>query len=189
MTKQELRKLYKQKRSQLSEKDRLKLDDLLLIQFQQLAFKNVLNVLSYWPLQDKQEINTFLFTDYLHFRMPGMQLCFPVIDPATNSFKAFAVNDDTRFALNAYKIGEPVDGQEIPSEEIDMIITPLLCFDKKGYRVGYGKGFYDRFFTQCRTDVIKAGLSYFEPEDRIDDIDEFDVPLSLCITPHNIYEF
>ncbi|HJU45732.1 MAG TPA: 5-formyltetrahydrofolate cyclo-ligase [Chitinophagaceae bacterium] len=189
MIKQELRKLYKQKRSQLSGKERLKLDDLLLIQFQQLSFNHVVNVLSYWPLQEQQEINTFLFTDYLQFRMPGMQLCFPVIDPATRSFKAFAVNEDTRFALNAYKIGEPVDGQEIPAGELDLVIAPLLCFDKKGYRVGYGKGFYDRFLQQCRADVIKAGLSYFEPEERIEDIDEFDVPLSVCITPHNIYEF
>ena len=189
MTKQELRKIYKQKRVQLSGKERLKMDDLLLIQFQQLAFDNVLHVLTYWPLQEKQEINTFLFTDYLHFRIPGMQLCFPVINADTDSFKAFAVTDDTRFSLNSYGIGEPADGKEIAAEDIDLVITPLLCFDKKGYRAGYGKGFYDRFFQLCRTDVIKIGLSYFEPEDRIDDINEFDVPLNLCITPHNIYEF
>jgi 5-formyltetrahydrofolate cyclo-ligase len=189
MTKKELRKIYKEKRSQLSESERLKMDDLLLIQFQQLAFDNVINILTYWPLQDQREINTFLFTDYLNFRIPGMQLCFPVIDPPTNSFKAFAVTDDTRFTLNSYGIGEPADGYEIPAEEIDLIITPLLCFDKTGYRIGYGKGFYDRFLKQCRPGAIKAGLSYFEPEEKIDDIDEFDVPLSLSITPHNIYEF
>lgn len=189
MTKQELRQLYKQKRSQLSEKERLKLDDLLLIQFQQLAFENVINVLTYWPINEKKEINTYLLTDFLAFRMPGMQLCFPVINSETNSFKAFAVTDDTRFTLNSYGIGEPVDGQEIPSEELDLIITPLLCFDKTGYRVGYGKGFYDRFLKQCRPGAIIAGLSYFEPEEKIADINEFDVPLTLCITPHNIYEF
>jgi len=189
LTKQELRKIYKEKRSLLSEKERLKLDDLLLIQFQQLAFEHVINVLTYWPLSEKQEINTCLLTDFLAFRIPGLQLCFPVIDSATNSFKAFAVTDDTRFTLNSYGIGEPIDGKEVPAEELDLILVPLLCFDKKGYRVGYGKGFYDRFLKQCRPGAIKAGLSYFGPEERIDDINEFDVPLDLCLTPHNIYEF
>lgn len=189
MTKQELRKIYKEKRSQLSEKDRLKLDDLLLIQFQQLAFEHVINVLTYWPLNEQKEINTYLLTDFLAFRIPGLQLCFPVIDTNTNTFKPIAVTDDTRFTLNAYGIGEPVDGNPVPAEELDLIITPLLCFDKAGYRVGYGKGFYDRFLKQCRPGVIKLGLSHFGPEERIDDINEFDVPLDVCITPHNIYEF
>ena len=97
MLKKELRQLYKEKRTQLSEQERIKLDDLLLIQFQQLAFEHVINVLTYWPMPDKKEINTYLLTDFLAFRIPGLQLCFPVIDPATNSFKAFAVTDDTRF--------------------------------------------------------------------------------------------
>jgi 5-formyltetrahydrofolate cyclo-ligase len=64
----------------------------------------------------------------------------------------------------------------------------LIC-DTKGYRVGYGKGFYDRYLAHCRKDVVKIGFSYFDPVEKITDTDQFDVPLTYCITPQHIYEF
>jgi 5-formyltetrahydrofolate cyclo-ligase len=65
----------------------------------------------------------------------------------------------------------------------------LLAFDTRGYRVGYGKGYYDRFLTECRPDVIKVGLSFFEPEKQIDDINRFDIPLNYCVTPQQVFQF
>jgi 5-formyltetrahydrofolate cyclo-ligase len=73
--------------------------------------------------------------------------------------------------------------------ELDMIFVPLLAFDTRGYRVGYGKGFYDKYLAGCSNDCIKVGFSYFGPVSSIDDHHEFDVPLDLCITPQNIYVF
>jgi 5-formyltetrahydrofolate cyclo-ligase len=73
--------------------------------------------------------------------------------------------------------------------DIDMILVPLLAFDKKGYRVGYGKGFYDKYLADCRKNCIKAGFSYFDPVDEIADKGDFDVPLDLCITPQSVYVF
>ncbi len=70
-----------------------------------------------------------------------------------------------------------------------MIFVPLLAIDKKGFRIGYGKGFYDKWLAHCRQDCIKVGFSYFEPIDRIDGLHEFDLPLDICITPHNVYVF
>jgi 5-formyltetrahydrofolate cyclo-ligase len=67
--------------------------------------------------------------------------------------------------------------------------VPLLAFDEKGFRVGYGKGFYDRFLKQCKDGGIKIGLSYFNPIDTIEDAGEFDVPLNFCITPQKVYVF
>ncbi|HEX8461529.1 MAG TPA: 5-formyltetrahydrofolate cyclo-ligase, partial [Segetibacter sp.] len=73
--------------------------------------------------------------------------------------------------------------------EIDLVFVPLLAYDKRGYRVGYGKGFYDRYLSLCKPEVLKVGFSYFGPEESIDDTHQFDVPLNYCITPDNIYEF
>ena len=84
---------------------------------------------------------------------------------------------------------EPAGGKPVSEDQIDVVIVPLLVFDEKGNRVGYGKGFYDRFLSRCREDVIKIGLSFFDAEKRIDDTDEFDIPLTYCITPGKIYEF
>ena len=80
-------------------------------------------------------------------------------------------------------------GEKIEATDIDLVITPLLAFDKKGYRVGFGKGFYDKLLAQCKHDVIKVGLSFFEAEEKIDDIKQNDIPLDYCITSDTIYSF
>jgi 5-formyltetrahydrofolate cyclo-ligase len=190
MTKKELRGIYKQKRMALTEKECLRLNDLLLIQFQQMEIPYNVNVLlSYWPQEQHAEINTFLMTDYLQFRMPELQIAYPVANFEHTTMTAMLVNDDTDFKKNIYGIAEPVNGIEVAAEDIDMIFVPLLVFDTNGCRLGYGKGFYDRFLPGCREDSIKAGFSYFEPVAAIDDINQFDVPLTTGITPENIYEF
>ena len=190
MTKQYIRLQYKKKRAALTERERLRLDDLLLIQFQQYAIPADVNILlSYWPLKQFAEVNTHLMTDFLQFRMPGLQIAYPVTDFTDYSMKLYLADDGTDYHTNSYGIAEPVNGTAITAEEIDMVFVPLLAFDKKGYRVGYGKGFYDRLLAGCREDVIKTGFSFFEPVDSIEDIDQFDVPLTTAITPNSIYEF
>ena len=84
---------------------------------------------------------------------------------------------------------EPVKGEKVAAGEIDLVVTPLLAFDKRGYRVGYGKGFYDKFFQQCKSNVIRVGLSFFDAEEVIDNINPHDVPLHYCITPQTVYTF
>ncbi|UAN00087.1 5-formyltetrahydrofolate cyclo-ligase [Polaribacter litorisediminis] len=51
------------------------------------------------------------------------------------------------------------------------------------YRIGYGKGFYDRFLSKCKKDVKKIGLNFFKPIAKIDDINAFDVPLDDVMYP------
>ena len=84
---------------------------------------------------------------------------------------------------------EPVDGVEIPSTKIDVVFVPLLAFDEKGNRAGYGKGFYDAFLSECKPDAIKIGLSFFESEELITDVFEGDVKLDYCVTPNSIHSF
>lgn len=190
MIKQELRKIYKQKRIALSPTDRLKLNDLLLIQLQRLAFNNTIQVMmSFWPLENYGEMNTHLYTRYLELAIPNLIVTFPVVDTSDTDLRAVTVNKDTEFVKNKYGIAEPEEGEEIPSIEIDLVFVPLLAFDNNGFRVGYGKGYYDRFLQRCREDVVTIGFSYFEAVDKIDDVHQYDIPLNYCITPYKIYEF
>ncbi len=189
VVKQELRRIYKQKRLALSLKERLKLDDLLLIQLQHLSFSNNIHiVMSFWPLDSHGEMNTHLYTRYLELTIRGVKVAFPVI-ASSGKMHAVLVDDDTEFVDNKYGIAEPVEGEEVAPNKIDLVFVPLLAFDKKGFRVGYGKGYYDRFLQHCREDVVTVGFSYFEAVDKIEDTHQFDVPLNYCITPHKIYEF
>ena len=106
-----------------------------------------------------------------------------------NSTESVSSRDNTKIKKNQYNIPEPIDGIEVPSNKIDVVFVPLLAFDKKGHRVGYGKGFYDKFLSECKPDVIKIGLSFFEPEELITDVFEGDVKLDYCVTSNEVYFF
>ncbi len=189
MLKKETRRIYKEKRLALGAAERSKMDDLLLIQFQAAQLPVVETVFSYWPYDKAHEPNTFLITDYLAFQVPALQPCYPRINAETNTMDAIAVDPDTAFKNNLHNIPEPMDGLLVNPASIDMVIVPLLAFDKKGYRVGFGKGYYDRFLAGCRKDCLVVGLSYFDAIDELEDCNDFDVPLSHCITPYSVYVF
>jgi len=189
MNKADARRLYRDKRMQLSEAERSKMDDLMLIQFQRVDLPFLQSVLSYWPIEENHEPNTHLFTGYLKFKNPEIRICYPVADFNNLAIQAVATDIDTPFEKGKLNIHEPNGGASISVTEIEMVFVPLIIFDPNGYRVGYGKGFYDKYLAQCSDECIKTGFSYFEPVSSIDDRHDFDVPLDLCITPQNIYVF
>ncbi|CAN5775687.1 5-formyltetrahydrofolate cyclo-ligase [soil metagenome] len=189
MTKNELRQLYKEKRKALTAAEKDKLEDLMLIQFQRLDIDIPALIMTYAPIQKENEFDPQLITDYCFFKNPEQQLFYPVIEQKDNSMYSVIVNDQTLFAPNKFGIDEPVGALPMFPEEIDLLIVPLLAFDRNGNRVGYGKGYYDRFLKECRDDAVKIGFSFFEPEKKIDDIKKYDVKLDHCITPTDIYNF
>ena len=189
MIKTELRKTYREKRLSLKISEKDKLEDLLLIQFQQLYIDIPACIMTYAPFEAQHEYDPQLVTDYCFFKNPGQQLFFPVIGKEDDQLHAVPVNEGSRFEPNKYGIYEPVGGLPVPPEEIDMVIVPLLAFDLQGNRVGYGKGYYDRFLKRCRKDTLKIGFSFFDAEKEIEDVNEYDVKLDHCITATKIYNF
>jgi len=189
MNKKEIRSLFKEKRKTISAKDKLIWDDLLLIQFQKIDLSNIHTILTYWPMENMNEPNTHLISRYLEHMIPDVRIAYPVTNFETVEMKAVLTNEDTAFEANTFNIVEPEFGMELAAEEIDLILVPMLICDRSGNRVGYGRGFYDRFFNSCSKTGIKIALSYYDPIDKIDDISAFDVPLNICITPQHIYEF
>ena len=189
MTKKAIRNIFREKRFTISQTDKLKWDDLLLIQFQTLEMPFLNYVLSFYPIEQNNEPNTFLITEYLHFKNPNLQICYPRTNINERAMQAVICNADSIFEANEYNIPEPLDAEVAEPTDIDLVIIPMLAFDEKGNRVGYGKGFYDRYLKLCRNDCVKIGFSYFEAIDTIDDASEFDVPLDFCITPQRTYVF
>jgi 5-formyltetrahydrofolate cyclo-ligase len=106
-----------------------------------------------------------------------------------NLLEHFLLTDNTLLKPNKWGIPEPVNGIPVSPSQIDVIFVPLLAFDRSGHRVGYGKGFYDRFFAECRENSLKIGVSLFEAVDEISDAGKYDIPLDYCLTPERVYAF
>jgi 5-formyltetrahydrofolate cyclo-ligase len=189
MTKAGIRKIYKEKRSGLSLGEVEKFTDMILINFQQVKLPFISYVHTYIASGKLGEADPSALTRYLEFKNPGLKILVPKIDITSGELQHLHFNDEVELVNNAFGIPEPSGGEIFSPDEIDLVLVPLLAFDKRGFRVGYGKGYYDRFLSECRTDAIKIGLSFFEPVEQIDDINQFDIPLNYCITPQQVFEF
>jgi 5-formyltetrahydrofolate cyclo-ligase len=189
MDKKAVRNYYLQLRQNLSEAEwaqgSQRMCDLFFIHVD-LSFVRTLHI--YLPLRKKSEPDTWLIIDRLKREFPHIQLAVPKIDAVTNTMKSFLFEGVHQLKQNWWGIDEPQSGSEIAPGEMDLIIVPLLAFDKAGHRVGYGKGFYDKFLSQCRSDSKKVGLSFFGPVDKLSS-EAFDVPLDISITPTAVYSF
>jgi len=187
MLKSDARKELLAKRKNLTASDCLKWDDLLLIQFQKLDFSNVQTVANFYPLENKNEPNSLLFAKYLKTMVPDIQMVYPVVNTVTSTIEFYKESETVRF--NEWGIAEPISTELVESNSIDAVIVPLIGFDLRGQRIGYGKGFYDKYFENYPKHRPRIGVCYFEPLSNIEDTHEFDVPLTHCITPWNSYEF
>ncbi|NOU37544.1 MAG: 5-formyltetrahydrofolate cyclo-ligase [Ferruginibacter sp.] len=188
MLKEEIRILYKKRRREISVTQKEKLEDLMLIQFQKLFIDIEGVIMTYAPIDSMNEYNPYLIEEYCFFKNESVQLAYPVVDFVTDTLKVFLIKDETDFAKNIYGIEEPIGATEIKPSYIKIMFVPLLAFDSNGYRVGYGKGYYDKLLSFCNPNLIKIGFSFFE-DVIIDDINNFDKKIDYCITPNKIYQF
>ena len=190
MTKSELRKAYLERRRSLSPNDHSALSSKIVDRlFAEIDF-GAINVLHcYISLKHFGEVETRILFSRVWSTLPRIITTAPRIDDATNSVDSLIYQHDTPVNENRWRIPEPEGSEIIAPESLDLVIVPLLCFDRLGHRVGYGKGFYDRILQKCRPDCIKAGLSFFPPVDMIDDVHEADIPLDLCVTQTDTFRF
>lgn len=189
MTKVDLRNIYKEKRKQLSIAEVEKLTDLLLINFQKINLPFISIAHTYIAAEKLGEIDTSSITRYLEFKNPGLKILVPRIDTLSGNMHHLHYHDEVEFEDNSFGIAEPLGGEKIEANVIGLVLIPLLAFDKQGNRVGYGKGFYDKFLSECNEEAIKIGLSFFEPVAQIDDINQYDIPLNYCVTPQHVLDF
>lgn len=190
--KKDLRAYYKKLRCSLTDEQARKMDQEIMIQFRKIPIqgKGLKAALIYIPISHTREVDTKQCIQYLREEIkPGLQVAFPKTNFTTSDMDAILPAAATTFTETKHRLTEPDGGQKIAPGAIDVVLLPLLVFDQKGNRVGYGKGFYDRFLAKCRPDVLRIGLSYLPPITQIEDVTEFDIPLDYCATPDRLYDF
>lgn len=189
MTKDQLRREFIHKRNRILQNEYDELCHQLLDQFTRLDFTGVSCIHMFLPIRKRKEPDTLLIRDWLKAERPEIQIAFPKTNFADHTMQSFADDTDLRLEINAFDIPEPVTGTEINPDVIDLMLVPLLAFDKQGYRVGYGKGFYDRFMTRCKPGTQFVGLCFWGPVDQITDLNQFDQKMTACVTPENNCHF
>ena len=180
-----LRKSFKKQRSLL---DTNQVKGLSKRIFENLLELNVWEK-SFYHLYLSNEINNEVETDEIVnlLFMKNKRVFVPKI--LGKDLLNIEIDNNTNYSLNQLGIREPISSNQKDASLLEVIFVPLLIFDKLGHRVGYGGGYYDKFLGNIKDDVLKIGLSLFDPIDKIQDIEKHDVSLDYIITPKRVYDF
>lgn len=190
MKKEELRKLCLEKRQKMMPEER----DILSQRISKLFFQKVFaidysNIHIFLPIAKYNEVNTWMIIEELKTKKPPVRIVISKSNMASGQMINYFYDPAHRLVENKWGIPEPETGELCDNLSIDLVLVPLLAFDRRGQRIGYGKGFYDRFLKSCREDALKIGLSFEGPVEQIDDADENDVLLDSVVTPDRVYWF
>ncbi|MDD3224149.1 MAG: 5-formyltetrahydrofolate cyclo-ligase [Clostridium sp.] len=185
MNKKEIRHYILNEKAKLLEDNKKQLDDAI--------YNNVINCNFF--IKSK-----FIFT-YVSFEnevythsiikkalSQGKRICVPKIISKKSGMVACEIKSMQELVEGKYGILEPIsDNNKIDSKDIDFALIPGLAFDKDGYRIGYGGGFYDRFLASA--DFYKMGLSYeFQFMNNVPK-EDFDEKIDGMITEKGIKSF
>lgn len=187
MLKQDIRKLFRKKRDELSLPLKEKYDLQISQKFREFVSDTVNSVHIFLPIKSKKEIDTWTIIHQLWEQ--NLDVIVPKMHEGKNEISSCKLTPTTKLEENSWGVPEPVQAVLINESKIDAVVVPLLAYEPEGYRVGYGKGFYDNFLIRLGEKVMKIGLSYFPPVAEITDIDDWDIPMDVCITPDAIYQF
>jgi 5-formyltetrahydrofolate cyclo-ligase len=189
MTKNVLRTQYRQMRASLSLESKHKMLASMQEYFREIPLVRHALVLSYKAMASKHEVDTAVFEEVLSTEYDAASFCYPAVKFGTDKMDAYLDDMDIIWEDAGFGLRQPASGNKVSPEKIDIVLVPLLAFDTRGQRLGYGKGFYDGYLARCRAGVISIGLSWFEPEQTLPEIGAHDVPLKYCVTPQRLYVF
>lgn len=185
MTKAELRAHFMAQRLRLSDAEHQKKSHEINRRLLYQIPRDIRFVHTFLPNLPKGEVNLWpLIRIAIHWEIP---ICVPVVR-ANREMDAARYDNEVELQQKGFGVLEPVNPELIDPELIDVVLVPLIAFDSKGYRVGYGGGYYDRFLSRIpRAKTI--GVSLFPPVERISDLDQFDIPLDMCVTPEGMHNW
>ncbi|MBV6641860.1 MAG: 5-formyltetrahydrofolate cyclo-ligase [Cyclobacteriaceae bacterium] len=140
---------------------------------------------SFLPIERNKEVNTWPIIKELISR--NLQVVVSSTDLKKEQMLHYYYHPQLKFRLNRLKIPEPINAETADTSTIDLVLIPLLAADKKGNRIGYGKGYYDRLLQELPK-VKKVGLTLGPLFDEFDFAESHDIKLDYCITPFEIYQ-
>ena len=138
----------------------------------------------------RKEINTNYLIEAARTQLPQLQLATSYITNFDQAqMQTTRLQPESDLIGNHWGVPEPIEIWPVEATAVDVLVVPLLAYDTQGYRVGYGKGFYDRFLATCRPDALRVGVSLFAPTPPLEDLHANDLPLHHCVTPDRVYNF
>ncbi len=140
----------------------------------------------FFPIDRFNEVNTFYIKDSLE--QMGKTLYTSQVNRGSTELETLKLPHDAAFFLDEWGIPVPQESILVSPSKIELVFVPLLAYDVSGNRVGFGKGFYDSFLSKLKPEVLKIGLSFYGPEERIQP-DPHDVRLDFCFTPEKVFTF
>ena len=187
MNKKTLRALYRQKRATIPPEQQPQLSQQIAEQTLRLPIWDKRVFHSFLSIPSFGEVDTEPLIRLLQERGKTLVVSRTVME--TVRMEHFRYDPSQIQANNKWHIPEPQGGIPVKSEEIEVVFVPLLAYDTKGNRIGYGKGFYDNFLAECKSETLKVGLSFFPAEPLIEDVREDDIPLDYVVTPEEVFKF
>jgi 5-formyltetrahydrofolate cyclo-ligase len=161
-----------------------------IIEFVKPLPRNLM-LMSFQSMEHQREVLTSPIHSLLINEPYYHQLIFSKVEKNTSQLIPYLTDKKSTFIVSDWGILEPTEETSVRlnPKDIDVVFIPLLAVDTQGHRVGYGKGFYDRFLAQVKPDVIKIGLSLEEPIEPIEDLNPYDIALDFAIAPDATYRF
>lgn len=196
LSKQECRELFLARRASLSLMDTQRLSGQIADKLTNVLIGTTLRTVHCFIGDSlRKEVDTQLVREVVNTNMlllgEGEPLLWvaPRMTPSSPRLVHYIWQNKTPLLRNRWGILEPdpAYAEAVEPESLDAVLVPLLGYDAQGQRVGYGGGYYDRFLAECRLDVRRIGLSFFDPIDRILDTQPWDIRLDLCVTPSTIH--
>ncbi|MCU0451843.1 MAG: 5-formyltetrahydrofolate cyclo-ligase [Bernardetiaceae bacterium] len=141
------------------------------------------------PIAGQNEVDTWPIVRRCWAEWPQVSLAVPQVQPDRVTMRQLALLPGCPVAPGPF--GVPVPAQPVPAPEASLawVLLPLLSFDERGYRVGYGKGHYDRFLARLDPQVQRIGLSLFPAGPPVLDPDRYDIRLTACLTPDKVWRW
>lgn len=188
-TKAEIRSCFLRKRKEIGREQRQQLSQQIVDQAMKYVEENrwINHIHVFLPIDKQHEINTWLLVRKL-FHLQKM-VYTSVTDFDRKVMRTVKIGIESKFVEDKFGLPVAVNPSfTLESQQFDLVFVPLLAFDLNGVRLGYGKGYYDRFFATLKKDVRKLGLSYF-PATELLPRESHDVLLDGCILPDQIICF